>query len=382
MRIAYMLTSLGIGGAERQVVALAERMAGRGHEVVLIVLRPRQQHEWPIRVEVLRLDMTKSPPGVIRALFRGWRFLRQFKPDILHSHTFPANIVARVLRLLGATPKVISTIHNVYEGDWRRTLAYRLTDPLSRHTTAVSKAVADRHIEIGAVRWSKCSVITNGIDVEVFAPTLASASACDKSARAFYEFVWLAAGRDVPAKDFGNLLAAFELVRSQAPRAQLWIAGEPDTKRMNQQQVCGVRWLGLRKDMAATIAAGDAFVLSSAWEDMPLVVGEAMAMEKLVVATDVGGVRELVGDAGLIVASKSPAALAQAMLNVMRMSPTSRREIGRVARTRICRHFDMNSKANEWKKLYLEIMGLRPVARPRFAHGRLMSEFPHGANKE
>ena len=56
--------------------------------------------------------------------------------------------------------------------------------------------------------------------------------------------------------------------------------------------------------------ASDGFVLGSAWEGMPLVVGEAMAMEKPVVATDVGGVRELVGDAGAMVAAKDPQALA------------------------------------------------------------------------
>ena len=62
-----------------------------------------------------------------------------------------------------------------------------------------------------------------------------------------------------------------------------------------------VRWLGLRDDMPSLLDGADAFVLSSAWEGMPLVVGEAMAMEKPVVATDVGGVRELVGDAGVVI---------------------------------------------------------------------------------
>ncbi len=58
MRIAYMLTSLGIGGAERQVVALAEGMAARGNEVALIVLLAQRPQEWQTEVQVVRLGMT------------------------------------------------------------------------------------------------------------------------------------------------------------------------------------------------------------------------------------------------------------------------------------------------------------------------------------
>ena len=65
-----------------------------------------------------------------------------------------------------------------------------------------------------------------------------------------------------------------------------------------------MRWLGLRRDMPALLDAADGFVSGSAWEGMPLAVGEAMVMEKPIVATDVGGVRELVGDAGAIVEAK------------------------------------------------------------------------------
>ncbi len=94
MRIAYMLTSLGFGGAERQVVALAERMAARGHEVLLIVLQHRVEHVWPTNVRVAYLDMSRSFTGVVRGLVRGRRVLLDFRPDLVHSHTFPANMAA------------------------------------------------------------------------------------------------------------------------------------------------------------------------------------------------------------------------------------------------------------------------------------------------
>jgi glycosyltransferase involved in cell wall biosynthesis len=100
----------------------------------------------------------------------------------------------------------------------------------------------------------------------------------------------------------------------------------------------------------------DAFVLSSAWEGMPLVVGEAMAMEKPVVATDVGGVRELVGDAGVLVPAKDSEALAEGMLRVINMAQDERDALGKTARERICGHFDMDTKAAEWEALYARLL--------------------------
>jgi len=89
---------------------------------------------------------------------------------------------------------------------------------------------------------------------------------------------------------------------------------------------------------------------------MPLVVGEAMAMEKTVVATDVGGVREMVFDAGLLVPPNAPKALAEGMISVMRMSEDQRRTMGRNARKRMQRLFDINAKADEWHSLYTELL--------------------------
>jgi glycosyltransferase involved in cell wall biosynthesis len=89
---------------------------------------------------------------------------------------------------------------------------------------------------------------------------------------------------------------------------------------------------------------------------MPLALGEAMAMEKPVVATDVGGVRELVGEAGVIVPAKSPDALAQAMLALMRSTPEARRSLGRAARERILKNFSMDAKADEWEALYRTLL--------------------------
>src|ERR1019366_6390026 len=113
-----------------------------------------------------------------------------------------------------------------------------------------------------------------------------------------------------------------------------------------------VRWLGLRRDMPALLDASDAFVSASAWEGMPLAVGEAMAMEKPVVATGVGGVRELVGDAGVVVPAKNSQALADAMLTTMQESREALAMRGRAARERVLGQFSIDATADTWEALY------------------------------
>ncbi len=364
MRIVYVLTSLGMGGAERQVLALADRMAQRGHAVAIMVLRPRLDQEWPTALDAVHLDMRKNPLSVIRAFRHARRFLGTFQPDVVHSHSFHANIFARLLKLLVPAPVVLSTVHNVYEGGRARMLAYRLSDRWSARTTAVSGAAAERFIRLKAVPAAKCAVVTNGIDTAEFSPNADTCAALRRSMSVREEFVWLTAGRLVPAKDYPNLLRAFALVRASHPEAQLWIAGEGNPAGGRQISLFAVerglvqqaRWLGLRRDMAALLDAADGFVLSSAWEGMPLALGEAMAMEKPVAATDVGGVRELVGDAGVVVPAGNSAALAEAMLELMGRSGEERETLGCAARARIEKDFSMDARAGQWEALYDELL--------------------------
>ncbi len=361
MRIAYLLSSLGIGGAEKQVIDIAECLARRGHAVLILVLLPSEAEQWATDLPVVHLSMTKSPAGAIEAFARAVQVLRNFAPEILHGHTFYANIVARLLRLTCATPRTISTIHNVYEGGWPRMLAYRLTDALALHTTAVSQAAADRFVRLRAVPRRKVTVVANAVDASAFGPDVGARARLRAELDAGDDFIFLAAGRDVPAKDFPNLLRAFEQLWPHQPNTQLWLAGQsaassgigiPAGFVPSNETLQRVRRLGLRRDMPALMNAADAFVLSSAWEGMPLVVAEAMAAGKPVVATDVGGVRELMGSTGSVVPPGDSSALVMAMRAVLLDAVDQRQEKGRAARLRILDRFDIEARAAQWESFY------------------------------
>jgi glycosyltransferase involved in cell wall biosynthesis len=369
IRIAYVLTSLGMGGAEKLALALGQRMAERGHSVALLALMPPVAEQWPTNLERIHLDTGRSPASFLNGLARARRFVAAFRPDLIHGHCFHANMMARLLGLASRRPAVISTIHNVYEGGWPRMLAYRFTNGLSHRTVAVSRAAAARFERLGAVPAGKCSVIVNGVDEREFAPDpqrrlRARADLGFRNSSQEAAFLWMTVGRIAPAKDYPNLLRAYAHVRAGRPDAQLGIAGESaadDVAKLRSLAAelnlgDSVKWLGLRRDVSSLLDAADGFVLSSAWEGMPLAVAEAMAMEKPIVATEAGGVRELVGDAGLVVPSRNPDALAAAMLDVMRRSREERCALGRAARLRVVERFSMSANADRWEALYRDLV--------------------------
>lgn len=368
MRIVYMLTSLGIGGAERLSLSLAERMAQRGHTVSVLALRPRTADEWATEMPVERLDMRKNPVSFIAAILRARRILREFRPDLIHSHSFHANMMARLLKLLVPAPAILSTVHNIHEGGRLRMFAYRLSDPLSRRTTAVSQKAADRFIALRAVPARKCTVISNAIDLAAWTPNAARRAQTRRALAANSDFIWLAAGRLAPSKDYPNLLRAFALLRASRSephfKAQLWIAGQGTGAQLSALSSLAanlgvdrsMQWLGLRRDIPALLDAADAFVLSSAWEGMPLVLAEAMAMEKPLVATDAGGVREMMEDAGAIVPLRDSEALAEAMLALMRQSPEAQKARCCAARNRMQAQFNLDTRADQWEGLYRTVL--------------------------
>lgn len=366
MRILYVLTSLGIGGAEGYTHALAQRMADQSHDIRFIVLR-RLPVELPVAFPVDHLRMRKSPLSAARGLLQAMRYVRTFRPDVVHSHGFHGNLFARALRCVAPMPVSIATVHNIYEGGWARMFAYRITGSLSTRTTTVSEAAARRFITLKAVSPRRCVVIRNAIELAEFIPDAQRRASVRESMNACGDFVWLAAGRIAPAKDYPNLLEAFALVHHFLPQMQLWIAGEDRGGNLPALKLRArslgiehvVRWLGVCRDLPALLDAADAFVLSSEWEGMPLAVAEAMAMVKPVVVTSVGGVDELVGDTGVLVPPKNSEALAAAMIELMRKPASARVTIGCAARARIEEHFNMERRAVEWEQLYQTLIAER-----------------------
>jgi glycosyltransferase involved in cell wall biosynthesis len=113
-----------------------------------------------------------------------------------------------------------------------------------------------------------------------------------------------------------------------------------------------VSWLGIRHDVSALMSGCDLFVLPSAWEGFGLVVAEAMACERPVVATDCGGVREVVGDCGTLVPPRNPEALATAIEKTLGMAQSQKEALGHAGRQRVVARYSIAAMADRYLAVY------------------------------
>ena len=366
-RIAMLTTGLAPGGAEAQVFRLSLELQRRGWELAVVSLLPPVACVDALEdagVAVLSLGMRPGAPDP-RGLLRLASALKRLRPGVLHSHMFHANLLARVARLLCPVPVVVSTLHSAAEspssgssGTRRRDWLYRLTDPLADAVVAVSRAAADRHVSCGAVRSAKLRVIPNGVDTTAFRPDLERRARVRRELGLQSEFVWLATGRLMWKKDYPTLLRAF----ASLPNATLLIAGagpqEAELKRMAAELGANARFLGRVDDMPALMNAADALALSSVVEGLPMALLEAASSGLPAVATDAGGVREVLGEgeAGFVVPPGDPAALAAAIERLAALPADQRAHMSASARAIALARFDLSVVVAQWEAAYRELL--------------------------
>jgi glycosyltransferase involved in cell wall biosynthesis len=373
MKILLLSTSMGMGGADKQLLSAAQEMLARGHEVRIVsltALGPMGLEARSSGIPTESLEMPRTVPDP-RGLIRLARLVRAWRPDVVHSHMVHANLMARVLRLFVGFPVLVSTIHNINEGGRLRMAAYRLTNALVDHMTIVSEAAADRFVGDRIVPRELLTVVPNGVDTDRFLEVPAGArDSLRRSLALDAEFVWLAVGRFEVAKDYPNLLRAFQRVRERSPQAVLALVGrgslQADTEGLAQALGLGksVRFLGVRQDVPEVMSAADGYVMSSAWEGMPIVLLEAASAGVPIVATAVGGNHEVVQDevSGFLVPPRDDEALAGAMLRLMALPEAERHAMGERGREHVRTHYGLSRVVDRWEALYAQVRARKGLA--------------------
>ena len=360
MKILFVITGLGMGGAERQVCSLAEQFVAFGHQVLLISMTGETVNSpKSTEVEVVALGMVKKTLGFIHAYFQARKIIKRFNPDVLHSHMVHANIFARLLRLTTDIPRLVCTAHNTNEGGRGRILAYRLTDRVCDISTNVSQEAVDAFVQQGAVPAGRMVAIHNGIDTDHFRFSSVSRIRLHAELGLAEDVpLLLAVGRLNVQKDHPNLLTAFSALPSSYELARLAIIGAGEEEENLKARVIQlglsdrVHFLGLRRNVNEWMSAADVFVLSSAWEGFGLVVAEAMACERVVVATDCGGVKEVVGDAGFLVPPRDSQLLADALVKALSLPMAEKDKLTKLARSRVVERYSIDSVCEKWLSIY------------------------------
>ena len=365
--IMFVISGLERGGAERQLVQLAITLAERDWDVSILAYRQFSPtsvvHQLAgSKVAVQSLHSSNGIRGLI-GLFKVSRSIRHSAPDVLVGFMFHGMLTARLLGRFSQVTANLSSVRNGREGRLRRWLL-RITDSMTDAVVSQSAELASGLTTGRIANLDHTRVIPNGIDVTVFGPRTDVSQTRELIGVRPGEFLWLAAGRLTPEKDFNNLLRAGEALTARELPIRLVIAGEgPERETITREiQHLGlsdrVELLGLRDDMPDLYQASDALVLSSATEGMPNVLLEAMACRKPVVATAVGAVREVVsdGETGLVVPPEDHQALADAMHRMMALQPGARRSMGEAGYRRVREEFSLERVVDQWEDLFKRLL--------------------------
>lgn len=364
--IVFLTDQLGRGGAETQLVRIAVSLHQRGWKVGVLSLFPGSDFQEELRAadiphltcEPVRLP-TNRPLVPIRLTLQLIRNLRAWRPTTLICFSYHSDIAGRICGRLAGVPVIIGSLRTAFAKTTFREKVYRITEPLIDLTVSNSQAGIDYMVSRRVLTLRKTQVIPNGMFLSDFPSSASREEVRGELGVPPEAFLWIAVGTLNQAKDYPTMLEAAARCAQADPRFCLRVAGggaaldglqaDADARGLAE----AVRFLGKRTDVARLLRAADAYVLSSAWEGLPNAVMEAMASGLPVVATDVGGVSDLIetGRSGRIVPPRDPGALAEGMLGMMALDAPARARMGALARERMADRFDQEHIAGQWEGL-------------------------------
>lgn len=356
MKILYVITGLGQGGAERVVCDLADKMYEKGNEVKIAYLTGEVlTQSTNIEIELIKINLN-GLLTIVKSYKKLVTIIKEFEPDVVHTHMVHANILARLVRLTTPIKKLICTAHSANEGGKLRMGLYRITHYLSDITTNVSNFASNAYIEKKAVPENGIITVYNGVNFNNFK--------YDNLARSHLETelnldpktkVILAVGRFHPAKNYPNLLKAIKILKDKHVLPfKLLIAGDGELREEIEQLIHDLELndyiilLGRRNDIPKLMSACDVFVLSSDYEGLPTVLIEALACQAHAVSTDVSGAREIIHKYENIVPTNNPIALSESIFDALKLS-NKNKDGAEYIRAK----FDLDIISKQWLEIYL-----------------------------
>jgi glycosyltransferase involved in cell wall biosynthesis len=321
MRVTYVLP-VASGGLGRHVHSLVASLVSRGLEVHVVAPDSTEERFrfGQLDAEVLEVDIGErpSPARDANAVLQLRRALRG--GDVVHAHGLRAGGLAAIALTGGSHRRLVVTLHNAVVEGGAVGAAYRTLEWLVDHRAAVVLAVSPDLAE-RARRHHARAVETAVIAAPAIPPPAADRDAVRERLGLTGRRIVVAVGRLAPQKGPDVLLDAAARWAAMPDPPIVLVVGDgplrPGLEKRIASEGLPVRLLGERDDVADLLAAADVTVLPSLWEGQPLALQEMLRAGKAIVATRVGGVPSMVGDAAILVPPGDPAALSEALLRAL-----------------------------------------------------------------
>jgi len=370
--IIWMIDSLGPGGAEQLMPSILKNLKQAGFNVRICALQIRAGNPIASELERLGLPVDLVPILNLRQpfnLFHILRYLRLHRPQLLHTQLEFADILGTVAAKILGIPSV-STVHTLdafpeKKSAWgRMKLRWFLLGKYCNCVIAVSEKTRLHYLQSGRLHQDKVITLYNGVDISRFKNTDASQIAKTKQALRLplnsKVIITVAVLREPKGIQF--MIEALPAILEQFPDVHYLIVGDGEygAALSDLATVLDIKkhitFAGHRTDIPDLLACCDIFVLPTLKDALPTVLIEALAAERPIVASDVGGVPEIIenGVNGLLVAPGDPSQLADACLQLLKDNELIS-QIVMAGNKTVRQRFNIDSQIEQLSGMYEEL---------------------------
>ena len=343
-KVLFIITRLAAGGAPSMMLAMLEALQNEGYDVHLLTgVTSESERDILAEVEKSSINVTVvnelqrdiNPIKDLTALFKIRSFIKENNFDIIHTHTAKAGFIGRQAARLAKAKIIIHSTHgHVFFGYFNSLITnfYIFLEKMAAKWTDIIITLTEKeikeHLELGIGHAAQFKCVYNGIDIANYTKAIDRAEERLKLNIAPNAIVLTTVGRLVSIKGQVYLLEAVsktvDYFRSRDKDFRCLIIGEGELKGSLEEKVQefgiseNVHFLGHQSDVSPYLQLSDIFVLPSLNEGFGLVIIEAMAAGLPIIASNVGGIPEIVDDGteGLLVPSEDANKLAEAIIKI------------------------------------------------------------------
>jgi len=343
--LLFLTPGLGKGGAETQLLKIANYLKSRHYNLLIVCLRPLNDFAESSQLDNLEVIFLKSWPGNfagnVRLLLKT---VKSFKPNVVIAFMFIGILFARTLKLLFPFKLISSVRNSVINRKWF--LLFKISRRLDDALVFNAQASRVNFKRKGLSNDSKSLIIHNAVTI----PSINYTYRSD-------EFVWISIAHFRASKDYQTLFRAVPLLANS--NFKLLILGHTNGQTWPQEMIDEfgigdkVQLLGFKTNALEYLQKSNALILSSFNEGMPNAIIEAMAFSKPVLASNIDGVKELLeaSGGGLLFQPGCPDELARQMDRMMEMSNKDLEDLGARGNSYVQDNFAEDIILNRWERL-------------------------------
>ncbi|OIN93770.1 hypothetical protein CO015_02795 [candidate division WWE3 bacterium CG_4_8_14_3_um_filter_42_11] len=352
--ILYIIHTAAKGGAEvmlYNLIKCLDRKRFKPHLLVIYNKNGDPNFFDSLNIPILKIYRRPKTLG-IGLLIKTVLFIRKINPTIVHTHLFGGDTWGRIAAILAKVPVIITTEHstNLKETRLQRVIKKILSQKTKR-ITAISQSVKEFSVKMDSIFQDRLRVIPNGVDTQFYSP----------SKRKLFPRYIISIGRLVEEKGFDVLIGAFEKAQTRHSEIKLYIVGEGPSDQNLKQLVKdrnlsqSVSFLGYRDEVKKLLGGAEIYVQTSKVEGLGISILEAMATGLPVIATQVGGIPEVIRNQynGILIEPNNTEDLSQAINMLLENRPFAQR-IGRTARKTVVEKYSLKTMVSRYEKLYFD----------------------------